>query len=159
METNRFSIIIDGQTVTGEIVRREKDHVRIKIVSPYTNWYNDRFITGIGRMDPNHFLTVRGYEVAKELLINSYRKLQIIDESLDRYCRLFGSLEEEKLEIGKLKDSKVKERIMRKLDDWFFHDALFTSSVTGLIAAVFERERIIEIINAYRYEKRKIYKE
>jgi hypothetical protein len=159
METNIFSIMIDGQIVTGEIVRRTKDHVKIKIVSPYTNWSNDRYITGQGRMSPHHFLTVRGYEVAKELLINSYRKLQIIDESIDRICGLYGRLEEEKAEAGKLPDSKIKNRIISKVDDWFFHDTLFISSVTGLITAIDERERIIEIINAYRYEDRKIYME
>lgn len=159
METNILSILIDGQTVTGEIVRRTKDHVKIKIVSPYTNWYNDRYITGQGRMSPNHFLTSHGYEVAKELLIDSYQKLRIIDFSIDRIVGLYKWLEEEIAEAGKLPYSKIKKRIISKVDDWFFNEALFTSSITGLITAIDERERIIEIINAYRYKKRKLYME
>lgn len=41
--------------------------------------------------------------------------------------------------------------------DWFYDDCLFTSSVTGLIAAYTERPLINKIITTYKKEKRKIY--
>ena len=150
MKYETFSIMEEGVLVTGEIIEREKYFLRVRIVSPYINWENQVGINGMGRQNPNHFLTDYGDERARDLLQESYRKLKIIDESLDRIVRVYENLEEEIAEVGLLEDSEIKSRIISKLNDWFFNDFLFTSSVT-------EMKKIEHIITVYRDEKNRIY--
>lgn len=157
MKYETFSIMEEGVLVTGEIIEREKYFLRVRIVSPYINWENQVGINGMGRQNPNHFLTDYGDERARDLLQESYRKLKIIDESLDRIVRVYENLEEEIAEVGLLEDSEIKSRIISKLNDWFFNDFLFTSSVTGLITRITEMKKIEHIITVYRDEKNRIY--
>ena len=157
MKHETFSIMEEGVLVTGEIIEREKYFLRVRIVSPYMNWENQVGINGMGRQNPNHFLTDYGDERARDLLQESYRKLKIIDESLDRIVSVYENLEEEIAEVGLLEDSEIKSRIISKLNNWFFHNFLFTSSVTGLITGISERKKIEHIITVYRDEKKRIY--
>lgn len=147
----------EGVLVTGEIIEREKYFLRVRIVSPYINWENQVGINGMGRQNPNHFLTDYGDERARDLLQESYRKLKIIDESLDRIVRVYENLEEEIAEVGLLEDSEIKSRIISKLNNWFFNDFLFTPGVTGLITRITEMKKIEHIITVYRDEKNRIY--
>lgn len=157
MKYETFSIMEEGVLVTGEIIEREKYFLRVRIVSPYINWENQVGINGMGRQNPNHFLTDYGDERARDLLQESYRKLKIIDESLDRIVRVYENLEEEIAEVGLLEDSEIKSRIISKLNNWFFNDFLFTPGVTGLITRITEMKKIEHIITVYRDEKNRIY--
>ncbi len=155
MKYDTFSIMEEGVLVTGETIDRKKYFLKVRIVSPYMNWENQVGINGPGRQSPHHFLTDYSDKRARDLLQESYRKLKIIDKSLDRFVGVYEMLEVEIAEVGLLEDSEIKSRIISKLNDWFFHDFLFTSSVTGLITGISEREKIEHIITVYRDEKKK----
>ena len=157
MKNETFSIMVEGVLVTGEIIDREKYFLKVRIVSPFMNWENQVVIKGPGRQSPHHYLTEYGDKRARDLLLESYRKLKIIDDSLDRMVRVYEWLEEELAEVSLLKDSAIKTRIISKLNDWFFYDFLFSPSVTGLTASNDEREKIEHIIKVYRDEKKRIY--
>lgn len=157
MKYDTFSIMEEGVLVTGEIIDREKYFLKIRIVSPFMNWENQVVIKGPGRQSPRHYLTEYGDKRARDLLLESYRKLKIIDESLDRIVGVYKMLEEEITEVSLLEDSEIKTRIVSKLNAWFFGKFIFTSSVTGLITGINEEEKIKQIITVYRDEKKRIY--
>lgn len=96
-------------------------------------------------------------EVSKRLLLNSYRKLKIIDDDFAKICYVYEDLLEEINEVEKLNESEIKNRILDKLNDWFFHDFIFKNRVTNLIATIYEVPKIIEIIETYKSEKRKLF--
>ena len=152
-----FQISIDDQKVVGEIVRLDKYYIEVEILSPFKNWSNHSSITGMGRMSSHNFL-VTYKEVSKRLLTESYRKLKIIDESIDRISNVFITHERHINSLKDIGDIEVRDSIRSKLNDWFFDDFLFTSSVTGLIASVNEEEKIIAIITSYKSTGEKIYK-
>lgn len=149
-------IKIDGQDVVGEITRLEKYYIEVEILSPYINWKNSSVITGYGKKSPYNFL-VRYNEVSERLLANSYKKLKMIDEQLDRIVNVYDSLNAELKAIGTIKNRNVREQIADKLKSWFFSDFIFTPSVTGLIASYNETDKIEEIIKVYKASKQKIY--
>jgi len=151
-----FSINVDNTQVIGKITKLERFYIEVDILYPYINWKNYRVISGPGRMTPNHFLKIYR-ERSEQMLLESYNKLKIIDESIDRIIKVYNDITIEIQLVSKLKNDPVKERIVSKLNDWFFHDFIFTSSVTGMIASYSERAMIEEIIKAYIVEKKKIY--
>ena len=53
---------------------------------------------------------------------------------------------------------EVSDRVRSKLEDWFF-DSLFVSTVTNLIASYNERPQLFKILEAYRINKVKLYKQ
>ena len=152
-------IDFEGQTIIGKVNRHEKFAINVSIISPYKNWDNGIGISGPGQMSPYHFFTERGEVVINDLLTESYRKLKIIDESIDRICKVYENLKEEIIAVDDIKDDKLKTRIKSKLNDWFFRDFLFTSSVTGLMASVFEEDKVKQILEEYLKSGKKIYQE
>ena len=151
-----FSIDVEGTRVVGKITLLEEFHFEVEIMYPYKNWKNQWHISGLSRGNPNHFLKIWKKRSVVQLK-ESYEKLKMIDERIDRIVNVYNDLNEEKQLVLKLKNSKVKDRIISKLNDWFFHDFLFTSNVTGMVASVSERPVIEEIIIQYRDERVKIY--
>jgi hypothetical protein len=151
-----IEITFGNQLVTGRIVKLDKYYIEIEILSPFINWKNFSIISGPAKMSSYNFL-VTYEEVSKRLLSNSFRKLKIIDESIDRIVKVYNNMTEELKAVNIVQDEVIRERIIYKLNDWFFHDFLFTSSVTGLIASNSERAKIEEIISTYENEQRKIY--
>jgi len=155
--TNKIiSTYHNGTKVIGEILELDAFNIKIRITSPYCNWENSLGIMGRATQNPNNFLKTYE-EVSKRLLIDSYKKLEIIDESLDRFCGVYGHLTKELKEVELINDIRAKERIIDKLNDWFFGDFLFTSYKTGLRTLQSEDAKIIEIFEAYKKENRKIY--
>jgi len=149
--------VVNGEVVVGVTILRDKHSLRVRLLMPYCNWVDELYITGMGKMLPRHFLTPYGDADVRRLIIESYRKLKIIDGSIDRICRVYDKLKEELLEKDKLEQNEVTSRIRRKLQDWVFKDFLFTSSVTGSIASYSEEDKIEQIILAYKNEGKKIY--
>ena len=148
---------IEEVTVTGKINVLEKYYLEVEIIHPYVNWIDHLSITGIGKLNPNNFLIT--YPKWSELLLKeSYQKLAMIDEDIDRLVRVYDSLMTEIELVNTLPDSEEKEDIIYRLNDWFFRKHIFISSVTGLSASIFEEEKIIEILTVYKHEKRRIYK-
>ena len=81
----------------------------------------------------------------------------MIDESIDRIINVHDDLLAEINEISIMENEKVKSRITDKLDDWFYKDFLFVSSVTGMITSISDRPQIESIITEYKSTQRKIY--
>ena len=157
MLNNRIIETMSGEVlVVGRINILQEYYIEVEILSPYVNWINHSSITGPGKQNPQNFLH-KFKEVSESLLKESYEKLRMIDESIDRIVKVYNDLQEELESVSYLQNSWTKERIENKLSDWFFRDFLFTSSVTGKVASFFEEDKIKEIINVYKDEKRKIY--
>ncbi|TRO66950.1 hypothetical protein [Christiangramia sabulilitoris] len=157
MEKQNISLTVKGTLVEGEIVEKSKFYIRVRITSPFKNWENSCGIKGPGRQTPHHYLTERGDEVAKDLLLNAFNKLKIIDKSINRLAKVQSDLEEELNELKSLKDSSIKERIASKLNSWFYDNALFSSRSTGMIATYGEKEKIEGIFKIYRETGEKLY--
>lgn len=154
MISKNISINYNGIEIVGEILELDEHFIKISIVSPYCNWTNQSKSNGMSRLSPNHFLKTYE-EVSKRLLLDSYKKLKIIDENLERICNVFDMLNEEMNEAEKLEESDAKKRILSKLQDWFFKDFIFTSSVTNLVPSIDERKKILGFIVSYKFGKSK----
>ena len=144
----------NGIEIIGKIIELDEHFIKIEIISPYCNWTNQSKSNGMSRLSPNNFLN-RYEEVSKRLLLDSYNKIKIIDENIERICNVFDMLNEELNEAEKLDASKTKERIISKLQDWFFKDFIFTSSVTNLVPSIDERKKILDFIVSYKFGKNK----
>ena len=157
MKTEMLSLTIDGIEVKGKITRHEKYHLEVEILHPYVNWKSYRSISPvILRGSPNPFLN-RWKELSEEILTNSYEKLKMIDERIDNLTIEYNNLTEDIIELENIQKKEIKERIVKKLNDWFYHNHIFVSSVTGMIATISDRPQIEEIIKVYKAEKKKIY--
>lgn len=157
MEKQKITLKIDNTLVEGEIIERSKFFIRVGIISPFKNWENYRGINGPGRQTPDHYLTARGEEVAKDLLLSSFKKLKMIDESINRLSKVQNDLREELEEIKALPNNPVRERIASKLNYWFYNNFLFSSRTTGMVATYGEQEKIEEIFKTYKEKGIKIY--
>jgi hypothetical protein len=114
-------------------------------------------ISGLCRRTPHHFLTDRGEAVALDILKNIYKKLEMIDKSIDRLVRVYADYLEEMSQIHHIPKKEVRDRMRSKLEDWLFK-TIFVSSVTGMIAAINERPQLFKILEAYRRDRVKLYK-
>jgi len=157
MKKPKLHLTINGVEVTGKITQLEKFYLEVEILQPYVNWTSFLAIGGLCRSTPNHFLTEHGDKYAHRILTESYKKIKIIDEKIDRIVEVHDDLIEEASEVSKLTNETVKKRVIEKLNDWFYHDFIFTSCVTGMITTISDRPQIEEIIKTYKKEKRKIY--
>ena len=151
-----FSIDVDGTRVIGKITLLEKFDFEVDILYPYKNWKNPWHISGLGRGTPNHFLKTYKKRSVVELR-ESYKKLKMIDDNIDQIVKVHDNLNEEIQLVTKLEDSKVKDRVISKLNDWFYNGFIFTSSVTGMIGTISDVPQIEDILKIYKKEKRKIY--
>ena len=155
-EHKTFEIDVDGEKVIGEITVLERFHIEIELLYPYVNWRNQSHISGPGRSTPNHFL--KSYKrVSERLLRNSFKKIKMIDEKLADIIKVHDDLQDELKAISCIENDRVKERIIDKLNEWFFHDFIFVSSVTGLIASVSDRPQIEHILKEFKASRKKLY--
>jgi len=154
---SRMVFLHNNKEVIGEIVERQKFYIKVKITRPYSYWYAERFISSVGRQTPHHFLTERGDVVIQELLNDSYQKLKIIDRNIDRFLKVYNDLKNEIIMLSDLENNETKRRIEYKLNDWFYHDFIFTSGVSGLYTSINERELIDNILNTYKLTGQKVY--
>ena len=156
MKKGKFSIIIDDVKVTGEITQLEKFYIEVEIMQPYVNWTSFLAIGGLCRSTPNHFLSEHGEKYAQRILTESYKKIKIIDKSIDRIVKDYDDFIEETKAVSIL-DNDLEKRIIEKLRDHFFRNQLFVSSVTGLIATYYDEPIVEKIIKVYKAEKKKIF--
>ena len=143
MKTIEFEY--DNVLLKGLILKREKFYIEVQLISPFEAWENYAMISGMCRMTPNHLLTEFGDKTIRRLLIESYKKFKMIYESFDRVCNFYLDYKAELISLNKISDIHIRDEIQNKLEDWFF-DAIFTSSITGVIATYHDRDHIFEII-------------
>lgn len=157
MINEKIYATVQGVDVKGQILEINEFYIKIIITSPFVNWENQISTTGPAKQNPNNNYLITKEETSKKLLIEVYKKIKIIDESLDRICRVYDNLIEEVNEVESINNLIIKKRIINKLNHWFYNDFLFSPSVTGLVATITDVPKITEIIETYKTENRKIY--
>ena len=156
MKTKLVSISVDDLEVKGEITRHEKYYLEVQILHPYVNWDSYRAISPvILRNAPNPFIN-SWEEMSEVILLNTYKKLKIIDDDIDPIVKRYDDLLEE-IDTVSVLDKDMEKRITKKLRDKFFRKDLFTSTITGLIATYHDEPIIEKIINTYKNENKKLY--
>jgi hypothetical protein len=140
-----IELIFDNVLLKGLILKREKYYIEVQLISPFEAWKNYGMISGMCRATPNHLLTEYGDKTIRRLLIESYQKSKILYDSFDRISNVYTDHKVELISLNEISDIKIKSKIKRKLEDWFFN-AIFTSSITGVIASNNDRNYIFEIL-------------
>jgi len=158
MDYPKIAIEIDGITVEGMIIKREKFHIEVEITSPFNNYRNYWLISGMCRGTKDHFLTESGEKVALDTLKNIYKKLDMIDKNIEREILLYQEYLAEISQTSYIPKYEVSDRVRSKLEDWLFHN-IFVSSVTNLTASHNERPQLFKILEAYSINKVKLYKQ
>ena len=141
----KIEFTFDNVLLKGIVLERDRYFIKVQLISPFETWENYSIISGMCRATPNHFLTEYGDKIIKRLLIESYQKFKILYDSFYRISNVYFNLKNEITVLKRISDSEMRTKIESKLEDWFF-DAMFTSSVTGIIASYNDRHYIIEII-------------
>lgn len=158
MDYPKIAIEIDGITVEGVIIKREQFHIEVEITSPFNNYRNYLMISGMCRGTKDHFLTDSGEKVALDILKNIYRKLDRIDRNIDRAMLQYEEYLAEISQTSYIPKYEVRDRVRSKLEGWLF-DSLFISKVTNLTASHNDRPQLFKILEAYRINKVKLYKQ
>jgi hypothetical protein len=153
----RIEIHVNEQMVLGRIVELQDFYIQIEIVYPYANWTNQLVSRGPGAVPKNSY-RFRYKKVAEQLLFESYRKLEEIDEKIERAAKVYEDFKEETAALTHIPDRVVRNRIEDKIKHWFFGYFLFSTRFTGLVATIFEERKIRDIFEAYLHDKTKIYK-
>lgn len=151
----KIEFIFENILLKGMVLERGRFFIKVQLISPLEAWANISIISGMCRGTPNHFLTEQGDETTRDLLIDSYQKIKILSgDSLDRIGKMYINLQMETKSLNEISDIEIRGKIKNKLEDWFY-DAVFTSSVTGLIASYNDRKYIFKIIENHLKEKEK----
>lgn len=79
MESENIEIEHDGQSIIGIITDRQKFRLEVTITHPYVGWSEYLVIPSMAMPGPRHFLTAHGDEVARNLLLTCFLKLQELD--------------------------------------------------------------------------------
>ena len=150
--------IVRGEVVIGEIIHRTRLWLTIRILFPFIGWENDIGIPNQALGTTRHFWTIEGNnsvrEYGRNLLIESYEKVKIIDENIDIFVGIYDKLQKELKAIDKLDESETKEKIKRSLWNGF-HDNLYITY--GLHISIYDKEQLEKILLAYKINKTKIY--
>jgi len=149
MKNNRIQIrSSDGVMLEGSISTLERHFIEVSIIHPFVNWKNCLIISGVGKTNPNNFL-FRYKEVGEQLLEESYQTLKDLDNSIVRYARIYKDYSQEKQTLYSIQNIEVRDRIERKLENWFFNNFKYIS--------ISQREGLIKIIKEYIDYKVKLY--
>ena len=143
----------DDVLLKGIVKQRDQYFIKVKLLSPLEAWENTCYISGMCRQTPDHFLTEAGDKTIKRLLVQSYRKIKMISESIDRLCGVYLNLKSELNAIKEINDIEMRNSIGSKLEDWFF-DTIFVSSITGIITSIYDKDFIYEILEDHLAEKK-----
>lgn len=135
----------DNMLLKGLILERDRFFVKVQLISPFKAWENYSIISGMGKSTPYHFLTEYGDKTIRRLLIESYQKVKMLYDSLDRINKVYINLQAELNVLNEISDAEKRDKIKSKLEDWFF-DSIFTSSVSGIIVSYNDRSYIYEIV-------------
>lgn len=155
--SNRVFCLKNNSGVLGEITQRNKFYINVEILLPYKGWNDERSISGPSRMTPHHYLTERGDEVAQDLLSNSYEKLKRIDKHIDVIVNEYYALQRDIKKLNGIDSPEAKNRLIYKLEDWFWCHRLFYSNQTSLIADHHDRHQLKEIFRIYRLTGMKMF--
>ena len=141
----KIEFTFENVLLKGLVLDRDRFFIKVQLISPFEAWENYSIISGMCRVTPNHFLTEQGDNTIRQLLIESYQKFKMLYESMDRISNVYINLKFELISLYEISDIEMRNKIKKKLEDWFFV-AIFTSSITGLIATYNDRNYIFEII-------------
>lgn len=147
-----IEFIYDTVLLKGLMLKRTSFYIEVQLLSPFEAWENYAMISGRSRGTPNHFLTEHGDDVIRRLLIESYQRFKILHENFDRISKDYINYKAELIAVHDIADIKMRSDIKKKLEDWFF-DALFTPSITGVIATYSDRAHIFEILDNHVIER------
>ena len=156
-----YILEIDEETDTvlvGEITERSQFYINVKLISPFYGFENCRSINGHARQSKMHYLTERGDEVAKQLLLISFKLVQEIDSTLNRLSDVNGIVKQELEKVSCCGNQLILDRIKEKMDDWFYKDFL-PEKYKGDCCYYFKREKeqIDQIFEAFKLTGKKIY--
>ncbi len=148
----KIEFTFDNVLLKGLVLDRERFFIKVQLISPFEAWENYSIISGMCRVTPNHFLTEQGDNTIRQLLIESYQKFKMLYDSMDRISNVYINLKFELISLYEISDIEMRNKIKKKLEDWFF-DTIFTSSITGLIATYDDRNYIFEILENHLKQK------
>lgn len=153
--TEKVSLITrEGIIVEGVITKRNNFQLHVEMTKPYTNWKMKSAFTSLVPAGWRDF--VENYKLrARRMLMDGYLKLEKIDMEMDLIEKVYVEYLEEMDWISRIESSKTKDRILYKLDRWFFE--IFLAGLTKQTIFSDDRERILKIVTVYHKEKRKIY--
>ena len=150
----RISFRSGNIIVEGVITKRNNFQLHIEMVKPYTNWKMRSAFTSPVPTGWRDF--VETYRLrAHRMLNDAYHKLKKIDEEIDLIAKVYKEYQEEIESVSRIECTKTRERILYKLNRWFFYD--FLEKLTERRIFLDDQERILHIIAAYHKEKQKIY--
>ena len=149
---------VRGEVVKGEIIRRTRLWLTVRILVPFVGWENSIGLPNQALGTTFHFWTIWGDNFAREnglkLLIESYKKVKIIDENIDIFVEQYDALQKELKAVDKLDESETKEKIKWSLRKGFYDNLHITY---GLRLSIYDKTPFEKIILAYKSDKRKIY--
>ena len=143
----KTQVIYKNKVLTGKIIKRESYHLKVQLEDPIRYCPAQFYISGMCRANLS-FLSSEGEKSIARLLIESYRRAEILHQDLDGTTRLYKDLLNEQKSIEHIPDIEIRKTISSKLEDWFF-DCLFSSLVTGLGAPYDQREYIFKLLDEY----------
>lgn len=149
---NIVSVVINDCLIYGLITIREKAYLEVEIIYPFKGWKNHEKLYGPEKRTVDHFKTERGIGVAKELLEQIFKKLEIIDMRIDQIADNYDKLKKEKILLANLKEGDLKDSIINKLNNYFYINSLFN------VAMPDENKKTLDtILENYLLDGRKIY--
>jgi DNA-directed RNA polymerase subunit E'/Rpb7 len=156
---NEFILgIYNGEVILGEVIYRSRLCLKVRILAPFIFWENSIGIPNQALGTDNHFWTLKGNQLVQkyglELLIESYKKLKIIDKNIDDVAIRYGRLEKEiNLFENKYVDGK-KNEFITAIESCFYKNI---DKDYGLNLSCYEKEQFESIMDDYKNTKRKKY--
>jgi len=149
---------VKGVVVIGEIIQRTRLWITLRILAPYIGWENTIGKANQALGTDRHFWTIKGNDYVEKyglrLLIESYEKVKVIDESIDVFAEIYDELQKELKAIDKPVESATKEEMKRELYRSYYNNLKITY---GLHLGIYDYEQFEKIILSYKLDKRKIY--
>lgn len=100
MEGQYIEIEYEDQAIKGIIKQRQQFFLEVVITHPYIAWSESISIPSYAKPNPIHYLTERGEEVAKDLLLTCYLKMRELDR---RWSAIVKMRNELKHALGEIK--------------------------------------------------------
>lgn len=134
-----------GQTITGKIVHRSQFGLKVEIIFPCTGWTECTSINGFHKMSPHHFLTSYGDQRAREMLIDCYRKMKLLEEKWPTILYSYNSLIELCNQFGVTSEDK-RYKIIKSVIENEWAEWIFDEPETGLILSVSQEDQLLALI-------------
>lgn len=152
-----LTTIVDGICVTGEITEWSKYSIHVITLTPYSGWEDHQLIMSwSGLKNYKDFRSKKGEDLARITLKTCYQKAQMVNSNVERLVKVYDQHAKELLEVNKIDDPEIRQRIRYKLEEWFFNSAVFWRLSTGLYANSYDRKKIYEILDGYLMKRDKV---